>query len=308
MRFKDFIKEKILLIFLLLFLIVSSEILLLPYTQIGVFTRLYIAICPILIIGIDIAIEYRKKKNFYNELKNWDFSRINYTEENLTNWDMYSILREKSNSSTKVLDLGTGGGENVLRKFPEVQEILATDFSEEMIKTANNNLKQSRRKNITFKQMDNLDMNTPDNYFDIVVARHTCINAKQIFKTLKQNGVLLLRGVDKLDCWQLKRLFGKGQAYNDIKPISQIDYENILDAGFKEVELVPIHVREYYKTKEDLLSLLLKTPILDDFSEIDNNNFQKENINLDILGEYIKNNTYEILLIRRYYGITAVKK
>ena len=80
-----------------------------------------------------------------------------------------------------------------------------------MIKTANNNLKQSRRKNITFKQMDNLDMNTPDNYFDIVVARHTCINAKQIFKTLKQNGVLLLRGVDKLDCWQLKRLFGKGQ-------------------------------------------------------------------------------------------------
>lgn len=69
MRFKDFIKEKILLIFLILFVIVSSEILLLPYTQIGIFTRLYIAICPILIIGIDIAIEYRKKKNFYNELK-----------------------------------------------------------------------------------------------------------------------------------------------------------------------------------------------------------------------------------------------
>lgn len=69
MKFGEFIKEKILLIFLLLFLIVSSEILLLPYTQIGVFTRLYIAICPILIIGIDIAIEYRKKKNFYNELK-----------------------------------------------------------------------------------------------------------------------------------------------------------------------------------------------------------------------------------------------
>ena len=179
-----------------------------------------------------------------------------------------------------------------------------------MIKTANNNLKQSGRKNITFKQMDNLNMDTPDNYFDIVVARHTCIDAKQIFKTLKQNGVLLLRGVDKLDCWQLKRLFGKGQAYNDIKPISQIDYENILDAGFKEVELVPIHVREYFKTKKDLLSLLLKTPILDDFSEIDNNNFQKESINLDILDEYIKNNTYEkgILLIRRYYGITAVKK
>ena len=70
MKFGEFIKEKILLIFLVLFVIVSSEILLLPYTQIGIFTRIYIAICPIIIIGIDITIEYRKKKNFYNELKN----------------------------------------------------------------------------------------------------------------------------------------------------------------------------------------------------------------------------------------------
>ena len=54
-----------LMIFLVLFVIVSSEILLLPYTQIGIFTRLYIAICPIIIIGIAIAVEYRKKKVFY---------------------------------------------------------------------------------------------------------------------------------------------------------------------------------------------------------------------------------------------------
>lgn len=70
MRFKDFIKEKILLIFLTLFLIISSEILLLPYTQIVVFTRIYIAVCPILIVAISIFVGYRKKKNFYNELKN----------------------------------------------------------------------------------------------------------------------------------------------------------------------------------------------------------------------------------------------
>lgn len=69
MKFRDFIKEKMLLIFLVLFIIVSSEILLLPYPQIGIFARLYIAICPIIIIGIDIIIEYRKKSNFYNELK-----------------------------------------------------------------------------------------------------------------------------------------------------------------------------------------------------------------------------------------------
>ena len=70
MKFKEFIKEKILLILLVLFIITSSEILLLPYPQIEIFVRLYIAICPIIIISIDIIIEYRKKNNFYKELKN----------------------------------------------------------------------------------------------------------------------------------------------------------------------------------------------------------------------------------------------
>jgi hypothetical protein len=69
MRFRDFIKEKILLIFLILFIIVSSEILLMPYAQIGAFTRLYIAICPIILVSIDITIEYKKKKSFYSELE-----------------------------------------------------------------------------------------------------------------------------------------------------------------------------------------------------------------------------------------------
>ena len=249
--------------------------------------------------------------DFYEKTKNWDFSMINYTKESLTNWDLYKLLESNVNTQSKVLDLGTGGGEKVLKYFPECKEILATDFSTEMINTANNNLKNSKRKNIKFRQMDNLNMDTQDNYFDVVVARHTCINAKQIYNTLKPGGKLLLRGVDKLDCWSLKLQFGQGQAFNDEKPISLIDYENIIEAGFKKVELVPIHVREYYKTKEDLLALLLKTPILVDFSEIEGNENISNNVKIDneILEKYIIENTTEkgILLIRRYYGITAIK-
>lgn len=247
---------------------------------------------------------------FYNEIKNWDFSKINYIEENLTAWDMYEILNANVDSSSIILDLGTGGGEKVLKFFPDVKKIVATDFSEEMIKTANSNLKKSGRKNIEFRKMDNLNMDTKDNYFDIVVARHTCIDAKQIYKTLRKGGMLILRGVDKLDCWSLKRMFRCGQAYKDIYPISMIDYENIIDAGFKKVELIPIHIREFYKTKEDLIALLLKTPTLDDFSEIDTNcGFEKKKLNIELLDEYIKENTTDkgILLIRRYYGIVARK-
>ena len=248
--------------------------------------------------------------DYYNKIKNWDFSKINYEVESLTNWDMYKILNEKTTKNSRILDLGTGGGEKVINKFPEALEIIGTDFSQQMIKTAKENLRKSNKKNIKFKVMDNLNMDTKDSYFDIVVARHTCINAKQIYKTLKKGGLLLIRGVDKLDCWQLKRLFNQGQAFNDIKPISKIDYENILDAGFRNVELIPIYDREYFKTKNDLLALLIKTPILDNFSEEDENtNLIKKNIDMQKLDEYIRNNTTDkgILLRRRYYGIMANK-
>lgn len=248
--------------------------------------------------------------DFYNNIKNWNFSMIKCDEEYLTNWHMYDILKKVTTKDSRILDLGTGGGEKVIKLFPKVQEIIATDYSPEMIKTANENLLKSNRKNIKFKTMNNLEMHVPDNYFDVVVARHTCIDAKQIYKTLKPNGELILRGVDKMDCWSLKLLFGKGQGFKDDKPISVIDYENILSAGFKNVELVPIHIREYYKTKEDLLYLLYKTPIINDFSEIVENNFKNQSqVDSEFLEKYISENTFEkgILLIRRYYGITAIK-
>ena len=251
--------------------------------------------------------------DFYEKIKDWDFSHINMEEEILTNWNEFEILKNIATKESKILDLGTGGGERVLKYFPEGNEILATDFSEEMIRTAKNNLKKSGKKNIKFARMDNLNMTTPNEDFDIVVARNTITDPKQIYNTLKENGVLIIHGVDKLDCWELKRLFNQGQGYKDTKPISLIDYENILAANFKEVELVPIHVREYYKTKEDLLALLYKTPILDDFSEENptkEEDFYKKTINDNLINQYIEEHTDSkgILLIRRYYGITAIKE
>ena len=239
---------------------------------------------------------------FYENLKNWNFNDINYETQSLTNWELYDELEKVADSNSVVLDLGTGGGEKVIRYFPNCKQILATDYSPEMIKTANENLKKSGRKDIVFKVMDNLKMDTPDNYFDIVVARHTCIDANQIYKTLKKGGKLLIRGVDKLDCWALKKMFQKGTGFDETKPISLIDYENITNANFKNVELIPLHVREYFKTKEDLIKLLMKVPILNEF-------MKDEKLDLEILDKYIAENTTEkgILLVRRYYGITATK-
>ena len=248
--------------------------------------------------------------DYYSKLANWSFSEINYTSENFTNWVYEDEIRKYAKKDSKILDLGTAAGEKILKKFPECFEILGTDFSEEMIKAANKNLKESGRKNITFRVMNNLELDTPDNYFDIVTARHTVTDPKQIYKTLKPGGYLILRGVDKLDCWSLKKMFNRGQAFYDKKPISLVDYEAVLNAGFKDVELIPLHVIEYYKTKDDLYALLLKVPILDNISELkQNEEYERIPIEKDIFEQYVAENTTEkgIKLIRRYYGIIARK-
>ena len=252
-----------------------------------------------------------KEKNFYDEIKDWDFSKFEIESESLTKWNLYELLNKLADNESTILDLGTGGGEKLLKYFPKAKEILGTDFSEKMIHTANKSLKISGRKDVSFKIMDNLHMNVPDDYFDIVVARNTVTNPKQIYKCLKKGGYLLLTGVDKDDCWSLKLLFGRGQGYNDIKPISLIDYENVLNAGFKDVELVPIHKREYFNNEYLFKEFLKKVPIIDDFSEEfgDTKDYYSPGLDETIINDYIQNNTYngKIRLLRRYYGITARK-
>ena len=248
-----------------------------------------------------------KEKDFYDNIANWDFSKIDYETQKLTDWDMYEEISRYTDENSLCLDLGTGGGEKVLSKYPKVGMIIATDFSQEMINTAKSNLKG--RKKIKFAKMDNLKIDFPNEIFNLVSARHTIINAKEIYRVLEKGGIVVIQGVDKEDCIELKDTFKRGQAYNDEKAISQIDYEDLINNGFEIVKSVNIEENEYFKTKEDLLALLFKTPILDDFSEI-NCNHEKGYIESELLEKYIKDNMTErrIILKRRLYGIVAKKK
>lgn len=246
------------------------------------------------------------EKDFYEKTKNWDFSKFEIESEKLTNWDLYENIKKVCNKNSKILDLGTGGGEKLLKNYPDVKEILGTDYSKQMIKTAKKNLILSKRKNISFKIMDNLKMNVPKNYYDVIVARNTVTSPKQIYDSLKNGGYLFIRGVDKYDCYELKLIFGKKNEHPK-KPISINDYENVLSAGFKDVELVPIHEREYFKNKKIFKNFLLKVPIINDFD--DEKIIQSNEIDDEKLDKYIARNTYngKIRLIRRYYGIVARK-
>ena len=248
--------------------------------------------------------------NYYEKIGNWDFSQIKCKTENLINWNYWEKIKENTNEKSLCLDLGTGGGEKVLKNYPDVGMLIATDFSEEMIKTAKENAKKYPNKRVKFTKMNNLEMNFPKETFYLISARHTIIDAKQIYDCLAPDGIVVIRGVDKQDCWEIKELFGRGQAYNDEIAISEKDYSDLKEAGFTNIEKVEILQNEYYKTESDLMALLLKTPILDDFSEMDNKSSKhKTIIEKELFDKYVKKYKTEkgILLKRRLYGIIAKK-
>lgn len=243
----------------------------------------------------------------YEEIGNWDFSDIKYITEQESSWNYYNKISELSNQTSLLLDLGTGGGEKALNLLPDVGMIIGTDFSPKMIETANKNKLNFPNKRIKFVCMNNLNLTFPYGLFDIVSARHTIIDATKIYDVLANNGYLIVEGVDKYDCWDLKELFGRGQAFKDSISISKIDLENIKSAGFKNVEFEEVVQYEYYETKYDLLALLLKTPILNDFSTT--NDFLKKDIELELFDKYVINHQtdYGIELKRVLYGIVAQK-
>lgn len=244
---------------------------------------------------------------FYENVGDWDFSMIKCEEEVLTDWDFYKKIEENTNEKSLCLDLGCGGGEKVLKNYPNVGMVIATDFSPEMVKTANENLKEYPEKRAKFLVMDNLKMTFPSGMFDLVSARHTIIDCYQIRECLKDGGVLVVRGVDKCDCAELKKIFGRGQGEYDEIAISELDYANMREAGFREIEKVQILINEYYKTEQDLMALLLKTPILE--RENENGEMEMPPIEKEFFDEYVKNFKTEkgILLKRKYYGIIAKK-
>ena len=189
--------------------------------------------------------------------------------------------------------------------------LIGTDVFDSMIKTANENLKKYPNKRARFVKMNSLKMTFPSNLFDAVVVRHTVMNAKEIFDALKPGGVLIVEDVDKEDCLEIKKEFGRGQSFDDSAPMREIDLFLLKEAGFSKIEQYEIIFNEYYKTEEDLMKLLIKTPIIDDYGKnrkieeiLDKNSEERKH-----LENYVKKFQTKkgIKLERRCCGFLAIK-
>lgn len=118
MRFKDYLKDKIIYISLLLFAVITIEILLIPYDM-QIFIKIYVAVAIIAAFLIGFLVEYYSKKNYYDTVK----SRIRELQEEYL---IMEVLPKADFTEANILedairDIGKSMLENV-NKYKYLQE------------------------------------------------------------------------------------------------------------------------------------------------------------------------------------------
>ncbi len=104
---------------------------------------------------------------FYDKvgkINGWDFSKLNVTIEGVK-WDFYEEVTKRCKSSDILLDVGTGGGENVLRIASSLLFLIGIDLSSGMMETAQSNFKKSEVSNVRFSQMSSDNLQFPTDFF-----------------------------------------------------------------------------------------------------------------------------------------------
>jgi len=224
-------------------------------------------------------------KEFYDKVGSeigWDFSQVKYTSEGV-GWEFYDEVVKRSSKTDKLLDIGTGGGEKVLKIAENFQLVAGIDVSDGMIKTARKNLLNSEVTNAGFFVMDAEKIQFPDRGFNIISCRHSDFSPTEIFRLLDEGGCFISQQVGEADKLNLKKFFGRGQNYGVKDGTTMRDYvEHLKAAGFSRVETREYDATEYYERPEDLIFLLKHTPTIPNFGQVAGD--------FDKLDEFIKQN------------------
>lgn len=231
----------------------------------------------------------------------WNFTHLKTTETG-EGWDFYQEVLKKAKSSDLIIDIGTGGGERILKIARQFKSVCAIDHTPSMIDTANKNLRKTKLGNVKFLLMDSEKLDFPDNYFDIVTNRHCDFNSTEVFRVLKKGGYFFTQQVSEGDQLNIKNAFGRGQGYGVKDGALKNKYLKELKAlGFNKIQAFDYNSKVIYKTDKDYIFLLRYTPTIPEFGE------KKEDF--EILRKFIEENKTEkgIETNSKRFMIVAIK-
>ena len=153
-------------------------------------------------------IDYEAFYNKVGSIIGWDFSKISRRKKTVgKEYNHLEIIKKYVNKKTKILDIGTGGGEKLLKIAPYANEAYGIDKSVSMIKTARNNLKKSGLKNVKLILADSNNIPFNDEYFDVVFCIHAPFEVKEVKRVLKNNGIFITLQVGYKDKNNIQEVF-----------------------------------------------------------------------------------------------------
>ena len=196
MKFRDFIKEKMILIIGIVLAVISVEILLLAY-RVGILVRLYVAIITVFVVIFAILIEYKRKKDFYNQLiRNMENLKEKYLISEIIktpNFVEGKLLKEILQDTGKSMLENVNYYKNIKEEYKEYIELW---IHEVKIPIAASKLIIENNKNEVTKSIDE-ELDKVENYTEqaLYYARSNAVEKDYIItKTnLKEiiNGVIL---------------------------------------------------------------------------------------------------------------------
>ncbi len=229
----------------------------------------------------------------------WDFSDIAERTKTLgEKWDYVDLVKKYVNKEALLLDIGTGGGEILLKIAPFVKEAKGIDNSESMIKTAEKNLLKSRRSNVEFILADARSLPFQNESFDVVICRHSEFYPNEVSRVLKPGGIFITQQVGEKDKENIKKIFGRGQSFGEpVGALMNKYIKELKNSGFKILREDSYNAVEYYANMKDLIFLLKNTPIIPDFNIDKDSTFLREIEEKYKTKEGIKTNSYRFLII-----------
>jgi len=179
----------------------------------------------------------------------WDLVAENYakiTMQLFKGYAEHAIELADISKEYNVLDVACGPGTLALQIAPHVNSVKAIDFSETMVDTLKQNIKQTDITNIDVTCGDGQNLSYNDESFDVAFSMFGLMffpdrdkGYAEIYRTLKPNGKILVSSWAPVSqSPAMLAVFGAIRAMNPDIPAPQIDIESLENSDFFKKELV----------------------------------------------------------------------
>jgi SAM-dependent methyltransferase len=162
----------------------------------------------------------------------WDFSKLSnrWREDALTRWDYRAIIQKHLHPVTSLLDMGTGGGEFLSSLKPRPARVIATECYAPNIPVARGRLEPLGIEVRAVKDDDQLPFN--DATFDMVINRHSSLDASEVRRVLKPGGLFITQQVGDQNNMALNSRLGDVKATHSSPWSAPVLAKHLIAVGF----------------------------------------------------------------------------